>query len=353
VIARWATVALLAMAMAACGHETNKDYAAMNKMPMHTVCVGRMLVELPKGGQMDWQQQFDHATVDRLPLSINTSSMFWTFVDKRKTELEQPTKARPQGTLGIYKKVGDNAVIMQFRDAEIADLQGYYTERYLWLGSWGYKYKTGGVYDNQAAELLAQVENTIKQVEPIDNFQPPQGLGFCIDGALVTGKIGPIWSGVSSSIKGWKRVSVNVGASEDDGTRIKFSWEKVSHPLPMPTPFDDLEMFKSWAGESKRSSDDDRVVSFEVLRKENRQLMGMPGEEIAIKAELANGQEWYRFEWNSLDDATRPLKSGFSFGLEAGDKDYTPDYVPPPPQEDLLALWDVMLASLKPRPSAR
>jgi len=352
-IARWAIVAVLAMAMAACSHETNKDYAAMNKVPMHTVCVGRVLVDLPEGGKMDWQQQFDRATVDRLPSSVNTTSLFWAFVGERKVELERPTKARPQGTLGIYKKIGDNAVIMQFRDAEIADLQGYYTERYLWLGNWGYKYKTGGLYDNQAAELLAQIENNFRKVVPVNNFHLPQEPGFCIDGALVTGKVGPIWSGVSSSIKGWKNTSVNAGASEDDGTRTKFSWEKVGHPLPIPTPFDDLKMFKSWVNESKRSGDDDRAVSFEVLRKENRQLAGMQGEEIAVKATLANGQEWYRFEWNSPNDTTKSRKPGFAFGLEAGNKDYTPNYVPPPSQDDLFALWDAMLDSLKPRPGTR
>lgn len=338
--------------MPAWGQETNKDYAAMNKIPMHTVCVGRMLVDLPKGGQMDWQQQFDHATVEQLPLAINTSSAFWAYVDQRKAELERPTKARPDGTLGIYKKIGDNAVIMQFRDAEIADLQGYYTERYLWLGHWGYKYKTGGLYDNQASELLAQIATTFKQLTPIDNFLPPQEPGFCIDGALVAGKIGPIWSSPSSTVKGWKDVILNVIVREDDGSRAKFSWERRVASKPPITAFGDLDMIKSWADESKRSSDDDRVVAFEILRKDAKQLAGMAGEEIAVKAKLANGQEWYRFEWNSLNDAARPQKSGFTFDLEAGDKDYTSNYVAPPPQDDLLALWDAMLASLKRRPGA-
>lgn len=75
---------------------------------------------------------------------------------------------------------------------------------------------------------------------------------------------------------------------------------------------------------------------------------------VHFKVELTvNGQEWYRFEWNYSGDAATPRKAGFAFGLEAGAKDYTPDYVAPPPQDDLLALWDAMLASLKPRPGAR
>ena len=68
---------------------------------------------------------------------------------------------------------------------------------------------------------------------------------------------------------------------------------------------------------------------------------------------LANGQEYYRFEWDSTGNAANPNKTGVSFSLFAGNKDYVPDYVAPPPQDDLLALWDAMLGSLKPRPGAR
>lgn len=351
-IARWAIVAVLAMAMAACSHEMNKDYAAMNKIPMHTVCVGRMLVNLPEGGQMDWQQHFDYAQVLRLATSVNDASAFWAMVEKKKNALASEKHNTEPSLLSGYLKVGDDAAMLLHRESA-SDVYGYDLDRYLWLGHWGYWFESKALFDNSQKNQFSTFDKAFKQLVPINNLQPPKEPGFCIDGALVTGKIGPIWSGVSSSIKGWKNISVNAGASEDDGTRAKFSWEKVDHPLPTSTPFDDLEMFKSWADESKRSDDDDRVISFEVLRKENRQLAGMPGEEIAVKATLANGQEWYRFEWSSANDATRSRKSGFSLGLEAGAKDYTPRYAPPPPQDDLLGLWDAMSSSVKPRSDAR
>jgi hypothetical protein len=351
-IARGAIVAVLAMATAACSHETNKDYAAMNKIPMHTVCVGRMLVNLPEGGRMDWQQHFDYAQVSRLASSVNDTDAFWVMVEKKKSALASEKHNTEPSLLSGYLKVGDDAAMLLHRESA-SDVYGYDLDRYLWLGHWGYWFESKALLDNSQKNQFSTFDKALKRLVPINNFHLPQEPGFCIDGALVTGKIGPIWSGVSSSIKGWKNTSVNAGASEDDGARAQFSWEKVGRPLPIPTPFDDLEMFKSWADESKQSGDDDRAVSFEVLRKENRQLAGMRGEEIAVKATLANGQEWYRFEWNSPNDTTRSQKPGFAFGLEAGNKDYTPKYVPPPSQDDLLALWDAMLDSLKPRPGAR
>jgi hypothetical protein len=349
---RWAAVMMLAMVMAACGHKTNKDYAAMNKIPMHPVCVGRMLVDLPKGGQMDWQQQIDLAMVSKLPDSINTEAAFLGYVQKRRSELGQPNYGNPKGRMGPVDDISENSTILQFRPESGYDA-GYETEGYLFLGYSGYQFKVGGVFNNEASEVLHRIKDSFPEMQLINNAHPPQEPGFCIGGALIAGKIGPIWSGVSVGVKGWKGVSASAGASEDDGSRPRPSWEKGHHALPIPTPFDNLEMFKSWADESKRSGDDDRAVSFEVLRKDNRQLAGMLGEEIAVKATLANGQEWYRFEWNSPNDTTKSQKPGFAFGLEAGKKDYTPDYVPPPSQDDLLALWDAMLDSLKPRPGAR
>lgn len=323
----------------------------MNKISMQPVCVGRMLVDLPKGGQMDWQQQFDHATVERLPLTVNTSSAFWAYVNQRKAELEKPTGDNPKGRIFKYEKVGDNLVVVLLRPHHVDDSY-IHTERYLWLEHEGYEYKTGTLSDAKAMELLSAIKRDPLGLTSIDNFRPPQEPGFCIDGALVAGKIGPIVGGVADHMKNWKGVSVNAGASEDDGTRAKLSWEKAGRHFPVPSPFDDLGMIKSWADESKKSSEGDRVVSLETLRKANRQLAGMSGEEIAVKVKLANGQEWYRFEWDSTGDAGGANKAGFSLGLFAGNKDYSSNYVAPPPQDDLLALWDAMLASLRRRPGA-
>lgn len=355
---RWLVLAALVMMLSACGHERNKDYAAMNKIPMKAVCVGRMLVDLPKGSPLEWQQQFNYAKVSKLPAPIDDAQKFWAFVKKRKTELAQPTSAHPNGSLGVYKQVGENAAIMQFQDPELPSNPEltpdiYFTERYLWLGHWAYKYQTGELFEKQAAALLPRIEKTFGQVEPISNYDPPAKAGFCIDSAMVVGKIGPIWSAASANVKQWKGVSVDAGAGEDDGSREKLSWQKTSHALKTPTPLEDLEMYESYAKESKRTNDDDRVVSMDVLRKRDVQLAGMKGQEIAFKLKLANGQEYYRFEWDSIDNAERTNKASFSFSLMAGSKDFIPDYVPPPPQEDLLALWDAMLDSLKPRPSAR
>jgi Tle cognate immunity protein 4 C-terminal domain len=349
--ARWALMAILAMGLVACGSSyKNKDYAAMNKIPVHSVCVGRMLVDLPKGGRMDWQQQFDYADVSKLPIS--TKAQFDALVAERKGELEKPEFANPHGRIVNYEPVGDNAVLILFRPKHVSEMV-LHIDRYLWTGHWGYRLKTGALLDDDAKSLIPRIQKTLSQLEPINNYDPPPQAGFCIDGALVTGKIGPIWSSPTVTIGGWKDVYVNVIAHEDDGSRPVPSWQQGHHASAARTPYDQLDGIKSWAAASGRSSDDDRVVSFEILRKRDKPLAGMDGQEIAVKAKLANGQEWYRFEWGSVGNRDRRDKSGFNAFLEAGDKDYTPNYSAPPPEQDLLALWDAMLGSLKPRSGTR
>src|SRR5699024_640844 len=153
--------ALLAAMLTACAglKLDNKDYAAMNTIPLRTVCVGRMLVDLPRGNPLEWQQQFDYARVSKLPLTVRTKKAFEEYVQKRKAELEQPADVNPQGRLVKYAPVGNDAVIMLFRPEHVPDTY-VYTERYLWLSHWGYKYETGALSDDKALDLLQRIKKT-------------------------------------------------------------------------------------------------------------------------------------------------------------------------------------------------
>lgn len=351
-MARWWVAIMLAVAVVACGHDGNKDFAAMNKTPLRTVCVGRMLVDLPKGGPLAWQQHFDYAEVSRLPDTVKDSKDFWALVQSKKDSLASQKHNTESSLLSDYLKVGDNAAMLLHRESE-SDVFGYDLDRYLWLGHWGYWFESKALLANSEKSQFPTFDTIFAQLEPIDNFQPPAKSGFCIDSALVTGKIGPIQGGSSVKVAQWKGVSIDVSTSENDGSRAPRSWEKRRNPPTPPTPFDDLGMMQDSAKESMKTSDSARIVSFEVMRKKERRLAGMDGQETAVKLKLANGQEYYRFAWGSTDDATRPDKSGFGFQLEAGADQYTPDYATPPSEDDLLALWDATLDSLKPRPGAR
>lgn len=325
----------------------------MNKIPMRAVCVGRMMVDLPKGSPLEWQQQLDYAKVSKLPADINTIQKFDATVADRHSQLNRHTKDNPEGVIKRFSQISNDEYVLQYADpsipAKINTDPSVKTDRYLWLGNYGYVFNTGWLSLDEAASFLARIKDNFNKVVPISNYDPPAKAGFCIDSAMVVGKIGPIWSSPSANVPGWKGVSVDAGAREDDGSREPLPWQHGEHAPKLPDPFHILQMKQDWAKESAKSSDDDRVVSFDVLRKEEKSIAGLTGQETAIRIELANGQLYYRFDWNSTGDDSRPNKTGFSLDLEAGNYNYTPRYAPPPPKDDLLALWDAMLDSVTPR----
>lgn len=343
-------VLCLSLCIVGCEKNSYENYADMNKIPMQTVCVGRMLVDLPQG-KLDWQQHFDYAKVQRLPTTIDTIDSFWNLVEQNKNKLSNQKHRTDTNMLSGYKKVDKNSAMLLHRNSKY-DISGYDLDRYLWLGNWGYKFESKALLANNERTQFTQFDKFSSQLKSHSDATASRTAGFCIDSAVVTGKIGPIWSGPSIQVKQWKGVSVSAGAREDDGSREPLPWQKNRSQPTIPTAFDDWEMINEWASESKRSDADDRVVSFDTKRKRKKEIAGMEGQEIVIHAKLANGQNYYRFEWDSINDDSRKNNSGFSLSLNAGAKQYTSNYQAPPHEENLLALWDAMLSSLRPRSGA-
>lgn len=334
----------LFLLIAACnGHEKHENHADLNKIPMQTVCMGRMFVEMPQG-KLNWIQHFDFAKVKRLPATIDTSHKFWSAVVKKKDKLLSQDQRMDNSMLSGYKKINAYAAMLLHRDSKY-DISGYNLDRYLWLGDWGYHFESKALLANNERNKFTQFDEFVGQLTPISNTAPPEKSGFCIDSALVKGKIGPIWANAATEVKRWKGVRVSVGTSEDDGSREPLSWQKDKKVLSPRTPFEDLN--------SRKSHVPDNQASFTVIRQQNKELSGMKGEETAFKVTLDNGQKYYKFVWRTIDKESSENKTGFGFQLSAGDYYYTTNYHEPPDQEELLALWDTMLVSLKNRPDAR
>ena len=162
---------------------------------------------------------------------------------------------------------------------------------------------------NDQKKRFSTFDKVFVQLEPINNAKPLDKPGFCIDSALVKGKVGPIWSGVSVNVPQWRDVSVPqelVKMTDHD----PLLGQKVGRQLPVPTPYEMLGDREDFAKESEKSSDAARIVSFDVLRKRDKKIAGMAGQETAFRMELANGQKYYRFDWSSIKGATRLDKAG-------------------------------------------
>jgi len=338
--------ALVLFWIAACGkpnasQDQDKDYSKMNTVPLRTQCIGRMLIDLPQKADLNWSQEFDDSKVGKINAFLQTEDEFGTFVEKRRQELANTPHDTEGHLLHLFKKVDAYSAILLFRESN-TDVYGYNIERYLWLGHWGYLLKSG--IGNDGINQLDSLGKVLSLLIPIDiTAAPPQQPGFCIDGALVTGDVGGIDASISMKMPGWKKVSLYVATGENSRAQPSVN--------PNDTPYMDLEreyatirkLTKEIPGAEK---DPAYPKEFITLRKQERMVGGRKGQDVIWRQHLNNGAVLYQFNWSNIDPSGSSSHPGISLELKVGDQ-YEPSE--PPPESELLALWDAVLATLRPR----
>jgi len=314
----------------------------MNNIPLQTTCVGRLLIDLPKGGATAWHQQFDRAEVRRLENSAHSSDAFWSLVEKRRAQLESQSHRKESSLLTAYKVVGANAALLLHRESEIDDF-GYDLDRYVWLGQHGYLFLTKAI-PNEQRELLdsyAKIFSHLAASESSDNIGKP---GFCIDRALVIGNVGSILASVDSSIPDWKGVSLSIGTSERGAASTLGEELAVS-------PFADLAQAEQEHDLMKGDAPGD-VRAFTTLLRRERNAAGYPGQETGYRVTFNNERLAYQLEWQThLADGGSSERPAISVSLSFSDSsaNENPNLLPPS-EEKLFALWNAVLGSIRLRP---
>lgn len=313
----------------------NKDYADMNQIPLTPICIGRLIAEVPQRGIRDWEANFDNAKVTRLKEA--SAEEFWRRVNGRKQELQSQKHDIEPNRLNDFRRIGDNAAIILFRDdqfqTEIMEM-----ERYLWSGDRGYFFDTASQRDSVKNEL-DRFTTVFSKLKPVARQDKPVDSGFCIDGAAVSSDVGEIGTDFGVEIRGWKRTSLDIGTSE------------YGKPLYEP-----MSAFKSLEDQQNGYRDallrSPRVLQeplyiteFAVLRKRERSVGGIAGQEAVWRTAHVNGATYYSFEWQSLAQTGTARDPRLVIQLLAGNESYPEDK--PPPQDDLLALWDAVLESAR------
>lgn len=314
----------------------------MTKIPMKTECIGRFLVDLPKNVILSWTQNFDIAEVTRL-ISVATPKDFWSVVEARKNILESLRHESELSQLGLYKIYDSNAAVLLYWDSPVW-VGGYSMDRYFWTSVSAYK-MTSRPRPNSIKDEIDRYTRIFTEIVPRDDI--PSQPGFCIDGAIVVGDVGSIDAGVSITIPGWRNVTLNLD-SGDDNTQI-------AAVDPDFGPFGQLAREQMAIRETIArypEFKDDPVYpkEFVVLRKQMRTLAGRPGEEVVWRQKQNNGAVLYKFLWFNSDPGGTPAKPGISIDMSVGNSDQPT--IGPPPEQDLLSLWDAVLNSVRRRPGA-
>lgn len=337
---RWLALSLVltgAIILTACQVRRidNKDYADMNAVPLNPICIGRLIIDVPQRGTQTWTANFDLAEVTRL--NETGEQAFWALVEARKNELESQKHNTQPNLLVRYQRYEPNAAAILYYPFAAAK-SGYAMERYLWLTTHGYKFAIKGI-EKEKGNNLDQFSKVFQALTENKQSVPKTAKGFCIDGAAVTGDVGKIDANFSIEIRGWKRTSLNIGVSEF-----------------YPPPDEPMSAFKSLEDQQngyrdallrspKVLQEPLYITEFAVLRKREHVIAGIAGQEAVWRTEHVNGGVHYAFEWQSLEQNGSPLHPALTIVLLAGYEGYPEDK--PPPQKDLLALWDAVIESAR------
>ena len=106
-------------------------------------------------------------------------------------------------------------------------------------------------------------------------------------------------------------------------------------------------------GRLLKGDDSSDVQSFETLIKTHRAAGVFKGQLIAYRMKFNNGRFRYRYFWEA--DTKWPAsaaKPGVSIDLQFDDEDLRAPNITPPSEDQMLALFNAVLDSLKPRPGA-
>lgn len=329
---------LAALTLASCQareHE-RKDYAEMNAIALKSVCVGRLEIDLPAKGSLEWRASFDQAEVTRVRPPAQSADTFWSRVESRKVELESLSHRTEGNRLGLHEKIGDNAAIILYRDR--GHRKGsYMMERYLWLGDRGYLFESGP-WSNDVRDKVDRNSHVFSLLTPHDRNGQPQASGFCIEGATVTGDFGQISAGGIVELSNWEAARLNFGTFENyPPTELdRTAFEEVER---------DQAFYRAIKGDSDFRAEPDSPKDFEVLRRRELSVGGFAGQEAAWRKTLNNGAVLYQVIWRTDELIGQKTSPGIALGLRTGDESGSGNATPS--EEELLALWDAVLDSVR------
>jgi hypothetical protein len=319
-----------------------------NTMSWKTHCVGRVMMSLPEDRPLTWSTDFDFAVVKRIP-SLS-EQQFWDGVEVvRKRYLDQ-THKKASNRLAHFEKVGKNAAFVFYYDNEVS-LWGPIMERYVYLDrDHAYEMRTGGVRTANVLPtpelfkpFVAKYTPIFSRIHPLEPGQFPSHDGLCIDSAVVGG--------------GTDRNARAVLVSEIAyGTRLGIAYRENQYKVELLSGYEELKFDEDHAKNPMGYDGPDAFKDFKVLRKRERTLAGIAGQEFVTRTQRNDGQVFYRMQWTvkgALDGGV--LQPTIVIHLNtpqtATDTKGKP-YDKLPPEPELLKLWDYALSTFKWREGA-
>ena len=318
-------------------------------MSWKTECIGRVLIDMPTDRMRSWSAQFDHAHVRRLqrPLSL---AQFWAGVEVVRDGYAKQKHDEHTSRLGHYERMDARKAAMVVGYQSDASFFAPVMWRFVHLDEQhAYEFKQTLSTGDKAPSpelfkpYVDQYTPVLSSIKPLRDGEIPSGEGLCIDGALVGGDTG---RNAASAL--------NVEISK--GTLLGASYLENNQGTFMESSFNELKRDQERADFALTlRSEPLGYKEFKVLRRQERTLAGLRGQEFITRTTLNNGHVYYSMAWGTKgadgDASTPQISAGLNTPKDTVNSKGQP-YTPVPPEAQLIALWDGALATLRIRPGA-
>jgi len=340
-------LAMAALAVAAIGgfgwkiHREHQMSQDLFDKPMHTLCVGRHLIDVPAQYVLEYHRyRIDGVDIESLG-EMQDEAAFKAKLSKREAELSQekneygkPSMERTEdlsldsssGKLFLY---GRKKPVYWFEDGKKIVTEDELTgEGWLWLGNHGVSFK-GSYRRTDVREILMQRATPLRSLSADEIPAEP---GYCMEmdlgRAFIAGAPPP---------------------EQHEATEIQFGLKHhpdVKFRLVISTNGDKLDeplLARAARAEQTLAHIQHR---FNKLRSGPRPVNGMEGQELVEAVHEADGARVHALDWEALGKPTDPTAPSINFEGKTGYKGYkhTNSSLS---DAQLLKLWDRIVNSIR------
>ena len=308
---------------------------------MRPICIGRFMVSIPAQAKLQQMGQ-SIMGMGKVEMTPNVSQAVFRHIVKQREEVLRNTKHRKEGTVlhEVFAPDGMEARIFVYRDHEI-NVRYYSVDGFFWRDSRLYKFNYGA-QNNGVEESKRELLQAFTQIRPRDNSEIPTVAGTCIDGGFVPGR-------------GYRQEDVGASFIFPDYPGLYLSVNFASTDTP-----DKEGLIARDERHTPAFNFNYPGAKYKYFRKVKKSVAQMPGEELVSKVYDETYGNEIMATWEFSGDANSNQRPSVVMELSYGGT--VPQIDPSKPRnepvvwklrdEEVLALWDAFVNSLRPRPGA-
>jgi hypothetical protein len=194
------------------------------------------------------------------------------------------------------------------------------------------------------ASSVKEYTPIFSRIHPLKEGQAPNRDGLAIDGAVVSGDTG-------------RNAKAGLIVEIASGTDFSMAYRENHYQVALRSGFEYLALEESLAQKMSVYDDPRAIREFKVLRRQERTLAGIAGQETITRSTVKSGHSYYRFKWhvNGRNDGGI-LEPTIAINMQTPEypdaSPGEPPYTKLPSEPELIKLWEFALATFKWRPGA-